>query len=164
VPVAGRPRNPLSELPLRFRARPHLSIALEGESPGLSEHDRSTGTLAAGQIRRVWRQTAGAIPGPAPFSWSANGPGITNARGFQITRALRYLTHSVYMRAGNDATRFGALRHYVSPDDRHHVTPSLSAGTRRGMPTLRNRLTSFGSRVTPLNPRVPAASAEESQP
>jgi hypothetical protein len=39
-------------------------------------------------------------------------------------------------------------------------TPTLSAGARRGMPTVRNRMTSFGSRVAPLNARSASAASQ----
>jgi len=117
--------------------------------------------LAPGTVRRMWRQVADMIPAQAAYSWTHNAPApgrqvVTGPGPFQVTTSLRYMTRSVYVGAGTDATRLSALHTKII--QRVHSKPtSLNAGGVRNRPTVRNRLTSFGSRVTPLNAKVPAA-------
>lgn len=120
--------------------------------------------LGAGQIRRMWRQSVNLIPAQAAYSWtdSAPGPGraIVSPGGVGITRALRYMTRMVYMGTGEDNTRFAAL-HTVVRKQNTYKTVTVNTGQNRNRPTVRNRLTSFGSRVPTLNSAVAAA---ENQP
>ncbi len=156
MPVAGRPRNPLAELPLRFRRGAHVSVAVLGQTPGLMEYDRHTDVQAAGTIRRYWRQLAGLIPAPPEFSWSGNRPAFSGERAYGWTRALRYKITSLYLPAGAGNTRYGAARPHVAMANAQPAV-TLGAGTRQARPTVRNRLRSFGSRVTPLNSPIQAA-------
>lgn len=116
--------------------------------------------LAPGTIRALWRQTINLIPAQAPYSWtqSAPAPGapITSPSAVDVTRALRYMTRSIYMGAGIDNSRFGALHTKITPRVNHKPV-TLNAGGVRNRPTIRNRLTSFGSRVPPLNGPVAGA-------
>lgn len=118
--------------------------------------------LAAGQIRRLWRQSINYAPARDEFSWTANGytdvPPPTG--GFEITRALRYKTQSLYMGQGIDNTRFAGLHTIIPPKVRHKPI-TLGVGLKRSVPTTRNRISSFGSRVPPLNPPVQAAEDQQ---
>jgi hypothetical protein len=149
VPVSGRPRNPLGQGGSRFHGRRRVFVERPGASPGLMDiDDTRVDTAAAGTIRRLWLQAVNMVPAPPPFP-VAQAP-------LGITRALRYRASSLFQRAGNDNTRFGAARPYVPA--RHHQRPvTIAAGNQQGRPTVRNRMTSFGSRVAPVNPPSPAA-------
>lgn len=152
--IPWRRRNPLDQEPLRFRERPRVFAVIPGESPGTMEHEDppALGLDGEGSIRRLWRQTLAGNPGPPPFQVSA-APAI-------FTRALRYKVSSTYKEGGTVNTRFSML-HTVIRQASRQPRPTLMAGTRRGRPVIRNRMTSFGSRVTPLNRRAPAAQAEK---
>jgi hypothetical protein len=120
------------------------------------------GILAAGQVRRLWRQAVQYIPASPPFSWTANRPGRGGplpgaSEGYEITRGLRYLTRSLYMPGGADNTRLSELHTRVTPRVRS-LPVTTAAGSVRSRPTVRNRLTSFGSRVEPINEDVEGAS------
>lgn len=155
--------NPDEQLPLRFlRVLPRF-LAWAGQSPGLMETDLRGMVLLPVQVRRFWRQAIDYVAPQAPSSWTSNTPGPPGGPGdaFQvvgqgITRALRYKTQSFYVAAGTDGTRFSELHTVVLPHARGKPV-TVAAGSVRYAPTVRNRLTSFGSRVPPLNPRVSAA-------
>lgn len=164
-PVPGF-RNPERRLPDLFNQwdRPG-PIAYPGRTPGLMVITLRGCILGAGQIRRFWRQSVNLSPAQAAYSWSQNAPQpgrpIVSPGGFEITRALRYMTRSVYMGAGEDNTRYAGL-HTVVPKKNRYKPVTINSGQRRGTPTVRNRLTSFGSRVTPINPALPAAEDQSS--
>jgi hypothetical protein len=160
VPVPGRPRNPEGELPLRFRDVPHMVVEIEGESPGTKETSLRGSVLAPGIVRSLWRQTAGFIGAAPDYSWTSSSPGFSRLRPVGLTRALRYMARSFYLPAGSDETRWGAPRPYQEHETRQPLT-TIGAGTRRNRPTVRNRLSSFGSRVQPIVSRVQAAVDEE---
>lgn len=153
--------NPGNEQPHRFNLweRPP-PVARVGETPAVQYINRRGNVLAVGQIRQLWRQVVGFIGAPAPYSWTGNAPNpgqpSVSPRGFQITRALRYLTRSYYAPAGADNTRFAGLHTRIQPKARSKPV-TLGAGLTRSRPTVRNRMTSFGSRVPPINHPVPAA-------
>lgn len=163
-PVSGY-RNPDMAAPDLFNhwKRP-APISWPGRSPGYMAITLRGCRLATGQIRRFWRQSVNLIPAQDAFSWSGNAPGTGGGnpgwRGFEITRALRYMTKSVYMPAGVDNTRYAAL-HTVVNKENMYKTVTVNHGQVRNRPTTRNRMTSFGSRVPSLNSAVQAA---ESQP
>ena len=149
MPVPGQPRNPLGQTPTRFHTRRRVFVERPGASPGLMDvDDTRVDTAAPGTIRRLWEQAVNMIPAPPPFPVSAAPT--------TITRALRYRASSLYQRAGNSNTREGRTRPIRPP--RHHGRPvTIAAGNQQGRPTIRNRMTSFGSRVPPVNPPSPAA-------
>lgn len=176
MPVRGQPRNPfgqqptrfhrlrtfggdrqsvdtIGETPTRFHERARVNIVRPGETPGTSETDRVTGIEAAGQIRRLWHQLVSPVPAPPPFPVSA--------APFTGQRAIRYRASSVYLPAG-DALRFARAGvqglHTVIVQQSRQDRPTLTSGQNRNRPTVRNRMSSFGSRVAPLNPRVAADS------
>lgn len=159
MPVPGRPRNaggtetrfhrgPVlryhghdTDL-VRFEERPRVFVPDPGYTPGVQDIDPAADASGGGTIRRLWRQAVNFIPAPPPFSWTENPP--------LITRALRYKASSVFRGAGSSNTRFGAPRLHVQP--RHNMRPvTLAAGNLQGRPAVRNRLTSFGSRVPTVN-------------
>lgn len=118
--------------------------------------------LGAGQIRQLWRQSVNLIPAQASFSWTESspspGPGgpVISPGGLDITRALRYMTRSVYEAAGTDNSRFEGMHTPVGKRNMYK-TVTINVGQKRNQPTIRNRLTSFGSRVPTLNRQVQAA-------
>jgi hypothetical protein len=112
--------------------------------------------LGAGQIRRLWRQSVDKIPAQGAFSWTENAPDTSSSAPMDVTRALRYMTRSVYAVAGADHTRFDAL-HTVVNKQNAYKTVTVGRGQTRSRPTVRNRLTSFGARVPTLNQQVAAA-------
>jgi hypothetical protein len=150
VPVPGQPRNPFGQRPNRWHERPHVFVQRPGASPGLMDvDDTRVDTAAPGTIRRLWEQAVNMIPAPPPFPVAAAPT--------TITRALRYKASTIFLRAGNSATRFGARRPITPP--RHNMRPvTIAAGNQQGRPTVRNRMTSFGRRVPPVNP--PSADVE----
>lgn len=145
-------RNPLGQTPTRFRERPRVHVQIPGQTPGTMEHEDWAPEQAQGTIRRLWRQVMSGQPGPPPFPVS-QAPAI-------FTRALRYKAASTYKGAGSQNTRLTML-HTVVRMVARQPRPVLEAGTRRARPTVRNRMSSFGSRVQPLNRRAPAAQKEE---
>jgi len=131
-----------------------------GRSPGTMIVNLRGNVLGHGQIRRLWRQSIDYIPAQLPFSWTANSPTADRpgspVDGFHITRALRYMTRSLYMGQGSDHTRFDNL-HTNVPNFNLGKHPTIGHGQSRGRPTVRNRLTSFGSRVPTVNKQHPAS-------
>lgn len=157
-------RNPDQEQPDFFNhwLRPG-PIWWPGRSPGTMVVTLRGNVLGHGQIRRLWRQSVDLIAAQAPFSWSSSAPGAgggsSNPGPFHITRALRYMTRSVYIGSGIDHSRFDAL-HSVIYKQNVYKTVTVGGGQTQNRPTIRNRLTSFGSRVPALNQE--AAAAEQS--
>jgi hypothetical protein len=158
-PVPGYD-NPGHELLDRFNnwGRP-APVADMGQTPGLSYITLRGCVLGDGQVRRMWRQSIGYIAAAAPYSWTSNSPrtGVPNQSEapFQITRTLRYMTRSLYAEAGLDNTRFAGLHTRIIPQVRS-MPVTLGAGTVKNRPTVRNRMSSFGSRVPALNQAVTA--------
>jgi hypothetical protein len=153
--------NPGNEQPHRINrwGRPE-PVRQAGRTPTTMFATLRGNLLAPGQVRRFWRQVADMVPGQPAFSWTTNSPApgrpVRGQGGFRITTALRYMTRSVYVAGGTDSSRFSALHTKVRP--RVNSKPvTVGGGNVRNRPTVRNRITSFGSRVTPLNAKVPAA-------
>lgn len=134
-----------------------------GRSPGTMVTTLRGNVLGAGQIRKLWKQSVNYLPAQAAYSWTENAPApgrpLTGPGGFAITRALRYMTRSVYIGAGLDHSRYDAL-HTVVKKQNAYKTVTVNAGQARNRPTVRNRLTSFGSRVPTLNDTVQAAESQ----
>lgn len=104
--------------------------------------------LAPGSIRRDVYTQINSIPAPPPFGWADN-PRI-------FTNPLRYRVSTRFRRIGNSRAINAALRPIV----RRQVavsTVTRQVGNKPSQPTVRNRLTSFGSRVPPLNQPSPNA-------
>lgn len=157
--------NPDGETPDRLNQwlRPG-PVSSPGRSPATMILNLRGCILAPGQVRQLWRQTVNVIPAQAPFSWSQSAPGAGGQFGtpppYFITRALRYMTRSLYAWEGADNSRFAALHTQI--EQRHNYKPvNVNAGAVRNRPTVRNRLTSFGSRVPALNSRVAAAARDD---
>lgn len=156
-------RNPEGRYPDFFNhwLRPG-PIWWPGRSPGTMVMTLRGNRLGFGQIRRLWRQAVDYIPAFPPYSWTEGGvTGSGSQGGLGITRALRYMTRSIYTGGGIDHSRFDEL-HTVIVKQNVYKTVTVGAGQRRNPPTVRNRLTSFGSRVPTLNKAV--AAAENQQP
>jgi len=144
-------------------------IFFAGETPGTKILTLRGMRLAPGQIRRMYKQTVNYIGATPPYSWTANAPqpgrGIVTPQPMQITRAWRYMTRSLYMGSGIDNSEgtSGAWGNHTYVTPKHiNPTPTVGAGNTRNNPTVRNRLTSFGSRAPTLNARVAAAQGEAS--
>ena len=159
-PLAGY-GNPGHEQSDRFNRwdRP-APVAQAGRTPATMVVSTRRNVLAPGTVRRLWRPVADMIAAQAPYSWteSAPAPGrpVVASRGLGITSSLRYMARSLYVAAGTDASRSTGLHTKIHP--RVQSKPvSINAGQVRSRPTVRNRLTSFGSRVPPLNAKVPAS-------
>lgn len=155
-------RNPEARAPdfINHWERPG-PIMFPGETPGTKILTLRGMRLAPGQIRRLYKQMVNYIPAQPGYSWTQNRPQPGNpitagVAGFQITRGWRYMTRSLYMGAGIDNTEHWGAHTYVQPK---HInpTPTVGAGNTRNNPTVRNRMTSFGSRAPVLNSRVVAA-------
>lgn len=152
--------NPWGQEPSRINRwdRPEPVVAI-GRSPGTMVVTRRGSVLAAGTIRRLWRQSVNLVAAQAGYSWTSSAPApgapviIPPALG--VTAALRYMTRSVYAAAGTDNTRMSALHTRVRPHVRSKPV-STQAGNVRSRPTVRNRLSSFGSRIPPINAKLPA--------
>lgn len=153
-------RNPDNEQSNKFNLwmRPG-PVWWPGRSPGMMAITLRGNVLGFGQIRRLWRQAVDFIPAPPAYSWTENGPTQTPVSGVGITRALRYMTRSVYMGQGIDNSRYEGS--HTSIDHGINSKPvSVAGGSVRGRPTVRNRMTSFGSRVQTLNQSVSAAESQ----
>lgn len=161
-------RNPDNAAPTLFNLwdRPG-PIFWPGRSPGAMFVTLRGNVLGAGQIRRLWRQAIDYIAAQDDYSWTQNGlsGGGNHGRpvGVGITRALRYMTRSVYLGQGLDNSRYAAL-HTVVNKQNVYKTVTVNAGQRRSAPTVRNRMTSFGSRVPTLNQQVQAAESQSPGP
>ena len=155
-------RNPGFEQPNRINMwkRPG-PVFWPGRTPALMAITLRGCVLAAGQIRSLYRQTVNFTSAQDAYSWTANGlgaDGIPNGvRVVGLTRSLRYMTKSLYMGAGIDNSRYENL-HTLVRKENFYKPVTLAQGSVRGRPTVRNRLTSFGSRVPTLNQAVDAAS------
>lgn len=159
-PVPGY-RNPENAAPILFNhwKRPG-PVWWPGHSPGTMFLTLRGNRLGFGQIRRLWRQSInynGAFPS---YSWTTNSTSHNTDDGFGITRALRYMTRSVYIGAGLDHSRYDEL-HTVVKKQNVYKTVTVNAGQKRNIPTIRNRVTSFGSRVPPLNNAIRAAESQQ---
>ena len=130
-----------------------------GRSPGTMIVTLRGNRLAFGQIRRLWRQSVDYVAAQS-YSWTENADNPAQTSGFGITRALRYMTRSVYIGGGIDHSRFDEL-HTVVTKQNVYKTITVNAGQKRNAPTVRNRLTSFGSRVPTLNKAVSAAESQQ---
>jgi hypothetical protein len=150
-------RNPDGSTPTFFNhwLRP-APVRWPGRTPAMMVVTLRGCVLGAGQIRRMWRQAVDVIPAQAPFSWTQNSVGTNPHAGLDITRALRYMTRSLYVAGGTDNTRYAAL-HTVVRKQNAYKTVTVNQGQVRNRPTVRNRLTSFGSRVPTLNRQIQAA-------
>lgn len=153
--------NPEREAPDRINLwmRPG-PVASPGRSPATMLFTLRGNRLAPGQVRRLWRQTVNVIAAQAPYSWTQSAPAPdrhgTTPGPLGVTRALRYMTRSTYAWEGADNSRYAALHTQI--EQRTNMKPvTLNAGGVRNRPTIRNRLTSFGSRVPALNSRVSGA-------
>lgn len=148
--------NPDGEASSRFNqwGRPG-PVYWPGRSPGLMTITLRGCIQAAGQIRRLYRQAVNLIPAQGPYSWTDNSNGTNANPPVGVTRSLRYLTQSVYEGAGIDNSRYAAL-HTVVRKQNFYKTITQGSGA-RNRPTVRNRMTSFGSRVPTVNQAVQGA-------
>lgn len=127
-------------------------VFVEGQQGLTLADEQIPEQVAAGTIRGLWRSSLGGARGPAPFGW-ADHPRI-------FTRSLRHRVTSLFMRAGNSRTDWGEPRPMIRPRARQSIV-TRQVGNRPAGPTVRNRLTSFGSRVPPLNQPSPNAEPTE---
>jgi hypothetical protein len=143
VPVAGVARNPLGETPHRFRRERPVVVTRNGQTPGTMTCDVNDRVDGRGTIRRVFRQAVNVILPADPISWSYN-----NGQG-HVTRALRYKAASTYVGAGS-RTQYARPRP-IRPATHRMLPITRSAGNKRNLPAVRNRMASFGRRVPSIN-------------
>lgn len=158
-PVPGYD-NPEGSTPDFFHRIFHRPVLYPGQTPGTMVVLLQAFTLAPGQVRRMWQQAINEVRPAEPYDVvsMAPAPGRPIARPPKVgvTRALRYMASSRYLGVGDSLTDWGA--HTIVNPQHINPTPTVGAGNTRGNPTVRNRLTSFGSRAPVLNPeQVPAA-------
>lgn len=176
LPGYRNPLNPgvdepagLMEYPRRFNLwlRPPPVVRL-GMTPGVQFITRRGEILGDGFIRYYWRQAVNYVAAQAPYSWTVNSPdpsrpGLQSSYGgYQVTRALRYMTRNIGINgatSGVDNTRFEGLHTPIAPRSRRSLASrgqkvTVAGGSVRVRPTVRNRTTSFGSRVPPINKRT----------
>ena len=151
-------RNPEAQSPHRFHEAPYVPTLELGRTPGTMERTLRGCVLAAGQVRMMYRQAVGYISAAEPSGWTTNGRDYLVPRPFGVTRALRYLARSFYVAGGTDNTRISELHTVVLPRVRSKPI-TVAGGSVRSRPTVRNRMSSFGSRVTPIN--EPAQGTEQ---
>jgi hypothetical protein len=117
--------------------------------------DRITPTVQeGGTIRRLWRNLAGYnnASGSADFNWTLNEfENLPDTPRSVVTTPLRYLITTVNtLTAGNllsnPMARSPVVRQRQAP-----APPLAWSGNMQHRPVLRNRITSFGSRVPPEN-------------
>jgi len=69
------------------------------------------------------------------------------------------MTRSVYMGGGIDNTRY-AMLHSAVYKQNMYKTVTVNTGQKRSQPSIRNRISSFGSRVPTLNQEIAAAQSQ----
>lgn len=158
-------RNPENREPDFFNQwnRPG-PLWMPGRSPGLMFVNLRGNRLAAGQIRKLWRQSVNYVAAQAGFSWTTNSPApgrpVPLPSEYFVTRALRYMTRSVYMGGGLDNSRYEGLHTRIGKQN-FYKTITVNSGQNRNRPTVRNRMSSFGSRVPTLNQTMAAAESQD---
>jgi hypothetical protein len=171
APLPGY-RNPEQRTPTFINRwdEPVPTIQL-GRSPGTMLMTLRGQRLATGQVRRLYKQKTNEIQPGAPYNQVALTPSSSNPAAHHqpvgISQGWRYMISSRYIGAGDGLSRWGGTGrplHQKSTSFRHvNPTPTLGAGNKsRGRPTVRNRLTSFGSRVPTINSVLPAAEGQTS--
>ena len=90
----------------------------------------------AGTIRKLWRNSFGITPAPAPFGWAQNPP--------LYTRALRYKATSLFMRAGNSNTDWGEPRPIIRPRARQPLITRQAGNKPSHGPPGKNRSANDG--------------------
>ena len=144
--------NPFGQTPDFFHRR---AVLLQGRRMDLWPER----TMAPGTIRRFWGRVANMISGGWAFNWSRNlfddAPDGVNG---VVTTSCRYMISTRYTNTGgNDLSNPGARDYKEYPAYRHAPNPAIiRAGQQQGRPTVRNRITSFGSRVPPINDVLPS--------
>jgi hypothetical protein len=145
--------------------RPHMQA---GRTPGTMVLTLRGMRLATGQVRRLYKQKFNEIIPAGPYDQVTLAPSNlvppSHHAGVDITMGYRYMIRSTYVGAGDGLSRWGGTgRPLHQSTQMKHVnpTPTLGAGNKsRGRPTVRNRLTSFGSRVPTINQPLPAAQGQ----
>lgn len=131
------------------RVRQPIVMLNEGRQNEAMLQEQIPEQLADGDVHGNWRSSVGSIAGPAPFSWVDNPP--------LITRPLRYRVISIFRGAGNSASMTNAAPRPVRVRQARMSAIVRLAGNAPAKPSVRNRLTSFGSRVPPVNQPSPNA-------
>jgi hypothetical protein len=144
--------NPLAQIPGTFFHR--RAVLLRGRRQDLDTLE----TQQAGVLRRLWAPIANMISAGEIFNWSRNlyddAPDGVNG---QTTTSVRYLISTRNIGAGNGLVNPQARQVFPYENIRHAPDPLfIRAGQQQGRPTVRNRLSSFSSRVPPINPVLPS--------
>lgn len=127
-----------------------------GESPGTTIVSRRGIILGLGMIRSLWRPPLKGIDAPGGFNQATSSNDTSYRGAFHPTRHWLYKCGCISRTSGTSNTEFHGLHTPVAPATRKS-RPSLGAGQRSNPRTVRNRMTSFGSRVQPINNTAPAA-------
>jgi hypothetical protein len=158
APLPGY-RNPEGETPTRINHWLYPKpVYFAGQTPGTKIVFLGGFRLAAGQIRRLWKPMVNQIIPATTYNQTTLSPSPDVPRDSQppveITRGYRYMVSTRNQGSGDNLTYWGA--HSVVPIQQ--VKPTVTRGHGgRNRPTVRNRLTSFGSRVPTLNGPVEGA-------
>jgi hypothetical protein len=154
LPSAQNQGNPLAQVPGTFFHR--FGILVRGRRQEIAQTIRTDG---GGTLRFWWRGLGNMITGGSAFSWSRNlnddAPDGVNG---VVSSPLRYRIATDYVTtAGNQRSNPEGRQQLRYPTMRHAPNPVfLRAGQQQGRPTIRNRITSFGSRVPPVNQPLPS--------
>lgn len=105
-------------------------------------------------IRRVVHAKAASIAAPPPEQWSW----VDNPR--VVTVPVRYRASTRFRAAGTSNTLVRGVPRPIRKATSVQPRVTRQAGNAPSRPTVRNRLTSFGSRVPTLNPPSPNAEAQ----
>lgn len=113
--------------------------------------------LAPGFLRRWWMRDPNAdIFGSPDFSWSRNNFETHRAvNGVVSTTVGRYMTTASVRHMVGDALVNPLERAAVGFDRHAGQPPAYRAGQKKNNPSVRSRITSFGSRVPPVNNPYP---------
>lgn len=144
--------NPLGQSPGTFFHR--VGVLLRGRR----QDARLWGTLADGTIREFVMPIVNAISGGSAFNWTrnANDDAPDGVNGVD-TNPVRYRVSTAFLGQGNQLSNPRARSFVQYPSRPHAPNPVfLRAGQQQGKPTIRNRITSFGSRVPPINQPLPS--------
>lgn len=145
--------NPLGQIPGTFFHR--RAVLVRGR-----RQDRRTGgrTLIPVTVRDWCMPIVNAIAAGPRFDWAKNMFDFNADPAHAVnTNPLRYKVSTRYLGQGNMLVNPGARSFVRYPTRPHAPDPVfLRAGQLQGRPTVRNRITSFGSRVPTVNKPLPS--------
>ena len=149
-PSRSQTGNPFGQVPFFFH---RIALLLQGRRQDL-ERMR---VERPGKVRRWFTVTTQPVPATPPFSWPRDSFDAQTGGLVPGCQPIRYLISDNCQgdEGGNQLSNPGARA--VTPFIRSAGNPPLiRAGQQQGRPTVRSRLTSFGSRVPPINQAYPS--------